>query len=65
MKIITNPEKPSEAETILMQLNLGLKVSRFDVSIHRKEIRLIIEEGRFPHLKNDVEDLIESADASK
>lgn len=56
--------KKSKAEQLLEDLDQGKSVSRWDVHIQRRSIRLFLREERFKHLEYKVQDLIDSAKES-
>lgn len=54
----------STTEQLLMDLNKGKKVSRWEVMRNRPAIKLFLQEEKYKHLTEQVNDLLESAKES-
>lgn len=71
VKHIINGNEPEidrfgKAEELLIEIENGNEVSRWQVSILSKEIySLIRDDARYHHLKWDVDDIVDSANESR
>jgi len=61
--LLTN-DNTSRAEVLLMRLEQGREVSRWDITLHTSEIKSLLEEEKYKHLTDQVHDLFDSSKES-